>query len=143
MLKPAIERLGRKLANRIVLPSVMKDTGSVTELNLDNEQIFMDSRSLFLGGTTKFTLNRLRNNGTISDSDYKKIHDAAHHYFKSSLKYILEKFPINSDILCNAVWVDVSNHLNATWENVQFFLDKFFSLTLLQRSILMNYMMNL
>jgi hypothetical protein len=57
MLKPAIERLGRKLANRIVLPSVMKDTGSVTELNLDNEQIFMDSRSLFLGGTTKFTLN--------------------------------------------------------------------------------------
>jgi hypothetical protein len=94
MLKPAIERLGRKLANRIVLPSVMKDTGSVTELNLDNEQIFMDSRSLFLGGTTKFTLNRLRNNGTISDSDYKKIHDAAHHYFKSSLKYILEKLTV-------------------------------------------------
>ena len=54
------------------------------------------------------------------------------------MKYILEKIPINSDILCNAVWVDVSNRLNAKmyssfWENVQFFLDKCFSLTLLQR----------
>ena len=133
VLKPAMERLGRKLANRIVLPRVMKDANSITELDLDDEHVFMESRSLFLGGATKFTQNQLRNGGTISDADYKKIHEAAHHYFKSSLKYVLDKFPINSDVFCNAVWVNVPERLNATWENVQFFLDKFSSLTLLER----------
>ena len=55
----------------------MKDIGSIAELNLDNEDIFLEPKSLFLGGTTKFTINRLRNNGTISNSDYKKLHAAA------------------------------------------------------------------
>ena len=77
-------------------------------------------------------LNKLCNNGTISDANYKKMHDAVHHYFKSSLKYILDKFPIKSDVFCNAVWVNVPCCLDATWENVQFFLDKFSSLTLLE-----------
>ena len=102
VLKPAIESRGRKL--QIVLSyQVMKDIGSIAELDLDNEEIFSEQKSLFLGGTTKFTLNRLRNNGTISDSDYKKLHAAAHHYFNSSLKYILEKCPVINDVLCNAV----------------------------------------
>ena len=132
VLKPAIETLGKKIANRIILPSVMKNIGSIAELNLDNEEIFLEPKSLFLGGTTKFTLNRLRNNGTISDSGYKKLHSAAHHYFKSSLKYILEKFPVNNDVLCNAVWVDVLHRIDARWDHVQFFLDTFSSLPLLQ-----------
>ena len=110
----------------------MKDIGLIAELNLDNEEIFLEPKSLFLGGTTKFTLNRLGNNGTISDSDYKKLHSAAHHYFKSSLKYILEKFLVNNDVLCNVVWVDVLHRIDARWDHVQFFLDTFSSLPLLQ-----------
>ena len=116
VLKPAIETLG-------------KNIGSIAELNLDNEEMFLEPKSLFLGGTTKFTLNRLHNNGTISDSDYKKLHSAVHHYFK---KYILEKFPVNNDVLCNAVWVDVLHRIDARWDHVQFFLETFSSLPLLQ-----------
>lgn len=97
-----MERLGRTLANQIVLPSVMKDANSITELELDDEHVFMESKSLFLGGTTNFTLNQLHIDGTISDADYKKIHRAAHHYFKNSLKYILDKFLINIDVFCKA-----------------------------------------
>ena len=127
VLKPAMETLGKKITNHIILSSVMKDLGSIAELNLDNEEIFLEPKSLFLGATTKFTLNWLRNNGTISDSDYKKLHSAGHHYFKSSLKYILEKFPVYNDVLCNPVWVDVLHHIDARWDHVQFFLDTFYS----------------
>ena len=132
VVQPAMESLARKLANRIVLPRVLIDVDSVTELDLDDESIFIKSTSLFLGGTTKFTLNRLHNDGTINDSDYNKVHNAAHHYFKSALKYIFDKFPIDNDVLCNAVWVNVPKRLDTTWESVQFFLEKFSLLTLLQ-----------
>ena len=132
VVQPAMESLARKLANRIVLPRVLIDVDSVTELDLDDESIFIKSTSLFLGGTTKFTLNRLCNDGTINDSDYNKVHNAAHHYFKSALKYIFDKFPIDNDVLCNAVWVNVPKRLDTTWESVQFFLEKFSLLTLLQ-----------
>ena len=77
-------------------------------------------------------MNRLHNNGIISEASCKKVHLAAHHYFKSSLKYILSKFPINSDVFCNAVWVNVPSRHEATWESVEFFLEKFLSLTSIQ-----------
>ncbi len=55
VVKPAMESLAKKLANRIVLPSVMKDVNSAMELDLDDESIFKQNKTIFLGGTTKFT----------------------------------------------------------------------------------------
>ena len=52
-------------------------------------------------------------------------HQSAHEYYKHSLKYIQQKFPIEDEVICNSVWIDVENRVNVKWENVQFFCEKY------------------
>ena len=125
LLKASMEHLGRKFASRIITPKVLQNISSITEIDLSDEAIFINARSIFLGGTTKFTLNRLRNNGTISETEYLKVHRSAFHYFKNALEYILEKFPITNEVISNSIWIDVEKRLQAKWENLEFFLEKF------------------
>ena len=66
ILKSSIERLGRKIANRIVKPSFLKNITSVADIDLTEESILLDPKTIFLGGTTKATMNRLLNNGDIT-----------------------------------------------------------------------------
>jgi hypothetical protein len=58
-----------------------------------------------------------------------KVHYGALHYFKDALKYILEKFPISNEVICNSIWIDVEKRLQAKWENVEFLLEKFASVS--------------
>jgi hypothetical protein len=81
-----MENLGRKIASRIIKPVVLQNISSITEIDLSNEATFLDARSIFLGGTTKFTLNRFRNNGTISENEYLKVHQGAFHHFKDACR---------------------------------------------------------
>ena len=53
ILKSSIERLGRKIANRIVKPSFLKNITSVADIDLTEESILLDPKKNFLGGTTK------------------------------------------------------------------------------------------
>ena len=55
-----------------------------------------------------YSLNRLFNDGTISQEHHNKFYNAAHFYFKDSLKYIQEKFPVNN-VISNSVWIDLLN----------------------------------
>ena len=79
--------------------------------------------------TTRAIANRLLNNGTISDNNYYKFHEAVPYYFKESLSYIQKKFPINDDVICNSVWIDFNKCLEVSWDNVEFFVDKYKSVT--------------
>ena len=55
MLLDSTIQLARSLANRIIKPQVLKDT-PVTELNMDDPQIYKPEHSIFKGVTTKFKL---------------------------------------------------------------------------------------
>ena len=78
--------------------------------------------------STRATVNRLLNDGTISDNNYYKFHEAVHYYFKESLSYIQETFPIN-DVICVSVWIDFSKRWEVLWDNVEFFVHKYKSVT--------------
>ena len=46
--------------------------------------MFKHPSSMFLGMTTRATLNRLLENGNISSEEFGKVYNAAHHYFRDS-----------------------------------------------------------
>lgn len=48
-----VRRLAKTLANRIVKSDVVKQM-AITEINLDDPQIYTERQSIHLGGTTKF-----------------------------------------------------------------------------------------
>ena len=85
-----------------------------------------------MGVTIKATLNRLLNEGDISQHEYDNFHTGAHLYFKDPLQYIQSKFPIKNEVICNSVWVDVEKRDQATWSNIEFFLRKYSNQTCME-----------
>ena len=58
-----MEALARRLAAQIIEPVVLRNVSSIKEIDLSDDTIFIDEKSIFLGGTTKAKLNRLLNEG--------------------------------------------------------------------------------
>lgn len=63
-------------------------------MDFTDEKIFIYNQNIFLGGAVKHTLDQLLNEGDITEAKHKKFLHAVHCYFKSSLAYILGKFPL-------------------------------------------------
>ena len=118
ILQRAMVALARKIANRIVKPYIIRDT-AITDLDLNDEEIFNPKSSIFHAGVVKFTLDKVLNEGDISPAGHQKFFVAAHHYFRSSLNYIFTKFPLNDEVITNASWMNVPERINIEWENVE------------------------
>ena len=58
-----MKALARRLAAQIIEPVVLRNVSSIKEIDLSDDTIFIDEKSIFLGGTTKAKLNRLLNEG--------------------------------------------------------------------------------
>ena len=123
MLLDSTIQLARCLANRIIKPQVLKDT-PVTELNLDDPQFYKPEHSIFMGVTTKFKLQKLLNDGDISERQHSRVFKAAQAYFKDSLSYILTKFPLSNKLIIKAGWIDVGSRIDSKWESVEFFINR-------------------
>ena len=78
-----------------------------------------------MGGATKFKLQKLLSDRDISERQYSQIFDAAQAYFKDSLSYILTKFPLSDELIIHAGWINVGNRVDAKWESVELFVDRF------------------
>ena len=124
MLLDSTIQLARSLANRIIKPQVLKDT-PVTELNMDDPQFYKPEHSIFMGVTTKFKLQKLLNDGDISERQHSWVFKAAQAYFKDSLSYILTKFPLSNELIMKAGWIDVGSRIDSKWESVEFFINRF------------------
>ena len=112
----SMETLGRIIGSRFIRPEIMSGISSITELDLNEDSIFKENSTIFLGGTTKTELVRLLNEGDCSQQEFDLFHSAAHMYYTSAFNYI---------IICNAMWIDVPNRKESRWENVEFFLEQF------------------
>ena len=90
MLKASMEHLWRKLATRIIKPTALRGISSISDLT--DDPIFIEPKSIFLGGTTKATLNRLLSEGDISQHKYDSFHTGAHLYFKDDFSTFKTNF---------------------------------------------------
>ena len=52
-----------------------------------------------------------------------------YYYFQESLSYIQKTFPISGDMICNSVCIDFNKRSEVSWDNVEFFVDKYKSVT--------------
>lgn len=55
-----------------------------------------------------------------------KVHDAAHHHFRDSLKFTRKVS--SHDVISNSVWVNVAQRCEFSWGDIQFFLDRYSTL---------------
>ena len=124
VLQTSMLTLAKKIAHRIVKPEVLV-SAKPTDVDLNDEEMFIEHQNIYLGGTTKAMLNKLLNEGDITETKYNKFFYAAHCYFKNSLAYILGKFQLREELIQNAVWINIPQRLEAEWQNVEYFYDRF------------------
>ena len=122
LLKGSMEQFGMRLAKRIIKPVISREASSVGDIDLSDESIFIDPMYIFLGGTTKFMLNRLLNEGTISEAQFETFHTGVQSYFKKALQYIQNKFPLKDEVICDSVWIDVEKKVGLKMGKCIFFL---------------------
>ena len=94
----SVIKLATTLGNRIIKVEVMKKP--LNEINLQDPTIYIPLASILLGGMTKFTLQRLLNQGDISQTVYTRFLTAICEYFKAAFQYVLSKFPLNDAEAC-------------------------------------------
>ncbi|PFX21813.1 hypothetical protein AWC38_SpisGene13665 [Stylophora pistillata] len=119
----SIMKLANTLRNRVIKVEVMKK--ALNEINLQDPTIYLPLSSIHLGGMTKFTLQRLLNQGEISPTAYTHFLTAAQEYFKAAFQYVLSKSPITDELLKHATWINVQKLSQAKWESVECFLSRF------------------
>ena len=122
----SVIKLANTLGNRIIKVAVMSKT-SLNEINLQDPEIYIPLTSIHSGGLTKFSLQRLLNQGEISERDYTRFLTAAREYFKAAFQYVLKRFPLNDELLKHARWINVQKRSQAKWESVEYFLSRFHS----------------
>lgn len=124
VLQTSMLALVKEIANPIVKPEVLVHV-KTTYIDLNDGEMFIEHHNVYLGATTKHTLNKLLNEGDITETNYNKFFCAAHCYFKSSLAYILGKFPLREELIQNAIWINILQRNEAVWQNVEYFYDRF------------------
>ena len=122
----SVIKLASTPGNRIIKVAIMSKT-SLNEINLQDPEIYIPLTSIHSGGMTKFSLQRLLNQGEISERDYTRFLTAAREYFKAAFQYVLKKFPLNDELLKHARWINVQKRSQAKWESVEYFLSRFHS----------------
>jgi len=82
-----------------VKPEVLVSAKS-SDVDLNDEETFIEHQNIYLGGTTKAMLNKLLNEGDITETKYKSL-----------LAYMLGKFPLREELIQNAVWINMASAL--------------------------------
>ena len=80
---------------------------------------------LFIGFTTKQSLQKLLNEGDISEHDYNKFYKGARTFFITAAEYVIKTYPLKDDLLKHAKFVDFENQEEATFSSVEYFIYKF------------------
>ena len=124
-MRASTEKLTKRPANLVVEPVTLRGMKSIIDLDLNDENIFLDPKNTYLCLQTNSKLKALLNEGDISEYQYKKFHEAAHPCYRYALDYMQKKFPISHEIIVNGAWIDIENRAKATWGQVQCFLDKY------------------
>ena len=90
-LRASIDRLAKGLTNRAVEPEALRSMKSIIDLDLNDENIFLDPKNTYLGLQTNSKLKALLNEGGIPNYPYKKFHETEYPYYRCFLDYIQKK----------------------------------------------------
>ena len=82
-----MERLAKRQANRVVEPETLRRMKSIIDLDLDNENIFLDPKNILVY-ITNSKVKAFLNEGSISKYPCKNFHEAAYRCYRSALEDI-------------------------------------------------------
>ena len=121
-VSPLTKALCRKIAQRFLRTEVLQ---SLTVDEVMKEENLLSLSEMHIGLLTSTTLNKLTNDGTITQNQRRRMLTAAQAFYKESLIYVLEKMDANNEFWMHAVWINYLKRSKAKWEDVNYFIMKY------------------
>lgn len=121
---PATIHLAKKVASRFIKPDILRKEEITADL-LVNSGNYLPLSEVFIGLTTKTKLNKLLNEGDISQSQWEKCIEGCIAFYRDSLKYIIKSMNLNGSLWEHAVWINFFERHTANWSNIEYFCGKF------------------
>ena len=87
--------------------------------------------SIFIGISTRSTLRKLLEEGDICPSDESKFYRSARAFYVQAMKYALDNLPIKDSLLKNAKFVNFKTKDDATFSQVEYFVERLGAIWLL------------
>ena len=84
-----------------------------------------DPRNIYIGLYTKNLLNKLQEQGDISQRKFDSFLEAVRCFYYDTFVYAKEKLPLTDDLLKHSFFVDFTKRATAAIENKFFFVEKF------------------
>ena len=89
-----------------------------------NALVHLD-QSIIVGITTKRVLQKLLDDGEISSLQVTQFYKGVRAFYVRALEYALDKLPLKDDLLKNASFVSYKRRDDASFSQVEYFVDRF------------------
>ena len=123
---PVTKDLVRRLAMRILTPQAI--TNGVTLETLQDSTCYLPLEKVFCGFSTKMLMDKMLREGDITQVQYDTCLRGAQAFYKGSLEYVLTKMDVSDSLWAHACWIDIFNRENASWSDVEYFVNNFSSI---------------
>ncbi|XP_041482851.1 uncharacterized protein LOC121429723 isoform X2 [Lytechinus variegatus] len=114
----------RKLMSKFIKPEKIKDV-RVSDIQYQSQENQLPDSKLTIGFTTRATLNRLLEGGDISQTQVKKFFAGVRGFFCEAVSYALSRLPLDEPVLQHATFVDWHQKMEASIDDVLFFVDRY------------------
>ena len=112
----------KQLMGKFITLNAIKSAEDLTKVNITKHK---DRSIVFIGIVTKTKLNKLFDEGDISQNEKEKFLDGVLQFYCSVTKYGLDKLPLSDEVLMHSVFINFTERENCEFESVEFFVEKF------------------
>lgn len=123
VLRSELLSLLSELFVRFIRPEAIRNAESVLTVDYRNRKSQKESSSLVIGSKTRSLLTDA--SVGLTEADVATFYTSVRKYFESACKYIVDKFPLNSEVLIHAAVADINQRDKVSFDSVDFFCKKF------------------
>ena len=119
------EFLLRLACKFLTVAAVRPEGASVTDIDYANPANHLPASGIHMGMATKMKLDKLLNDGDISENDAKKFYRAVLKFYQTAFSYATERLPHCDALLMNAKLINFIERENVNLSQMEYFISRF------------------
>lgn len=122
-----LESFIRNILGKFVKVSVLQhlDNENLITCDFSSEENQLNNSQIFIGFTTRLTLNQLVHDGSISNCDVRKFYNGVRQFYIRSVQYIIVTYPLNDDLLRHARFLNFEKRSSVCFDAIEYFIHRY------------------
>ena len=128
ILQPELLNLLKKILGKFVKVAVISHClsgGTLVSVDYKAVSNQVTDKDLLIGFITKQTVNRLYQEGDITNHQLSKFYKAARGFFMCATEYLLKWCPLQDELLASATWLTFEQRLEKNFLSVEYFVHRY------------------